>query len=68
MDSCWTERTPGWAPHAQLPNDTRAASTRATLAVTGETLVYEYDTAGYVTSRAGEPITWRAAGRLASFG
>lgn len=31
-------------------------------------LDYTYDEAGYVTSRAGVPITWTAAGRVASVG
>ena len=31
-------------------------------------LTYAYDAAGFATSRDGVPITWTAAGRLASYG
>ncbi len=34
----------------------------------GGTIGYEYDTAGFVTSRAGVPVTWDGAGRLSSYG
>ncbi len=34
----------------------------------GGAIGYEYDTAGFVTSRAGVPVTWDGAGRLSSYG
>jgi RHS repeat-associated protein len=34
----------------------------------GDSIDYTYDDAGYVTSRAGVPISWSAAGRMTSFG
>jgi RHS repeat-associated protein len=40
----------------------------ATLAATAETLSYDYDEAGFATSRGGVPITWTATGRLAGLG
>jgi RHS repeat-associated protein len=39
----------------------------ATLAHEGETVIYAYDEAGFVTSRGGMPLTWTATGRLASY-
>ncbi len=33
-----------------------------------ETMHYEYDSAGFATSRGGEPMTWDGAGRVASYG
>jgi RHS repeat-associated protein len=40
----------------------------ASLPSEGVTIAYAYDAAGFVTSRAGVPLTWTALGRLASFG
>jgi RHS repeat-associated protein len=39
----------------------------ASLAAEGETITYTYDDAGFAASRNGTPITWTAAGRLASY-
>jgi RHS repeat-associated protein len=46
----------------------RARLLFASLEDEGESIVYLYDDAGFVTSRDGVPLTWTATGRLASHG
>ncbi|HEX5068103.1 MAG TPA: RHS repeat-associated core domain-containing protein [Myxococcota bacterium] len=46
----------------------RARLLFASLEDEGESIVYLYDEAGFVTSRDGVPLTWTATGRLASHG